>query len=411
MWDKVKNSKGFYIALSIICAVICWFYVDLTVEPDIYVKVRNIPVTYEGLDELEKKGLMIEDSGNATVTLKLSGQRSVVSQLNRSNVTVTVDAASQVTSPGEQSLEYTVSFPSTVVGGSVKIRSRSVTTIDVSVVQASTKSFSVKGEFTGSVSDGYIQDGFELEYRLISVSGDETVVNQIDHAVVTVDQTELTADWKGTLPVTLVDKEGRAIKSDQLNLSHEEMDVTLVVRRVKELPLTVKIKDGGGATAEDVSYTIHPERITVSGTEEALESLDEWNLGTIDLSQIITSEEVTFDLDLPEGVSCESGEETADVSVTLPKLTTVKMKTSNFELINVPKTKTATLQTRSLEVRVRGTKKALDLLVSSDITVQVDLGELDDNSYGTYTVPAKVLLRGFTEIGAVGTYEVPVSLR
>ena len=97
--------------------------------------------------------------------------------------------------------------------------------------------------------------------------------------------------------------------------------------------------------------------------------------------------------------------------MTLPKLTTEKRKTSNFELINVPKTKTATLQTRSLEVRVRGTKKVLDLLVGSDITVQVDLSELDDNSYGTYTVPAKVLLRGFTEIGAVGTYEVPVSLR
>ena len=97
--------------------------------------------------------------------------------------------------------------------------------------------------------------------------------------------------------------------------------------------------------------------------------------------------------------------------MTLPKLTTEKRKTSNFELINVPKTKTATLQNRSLEVRVRGTKKVLDLLVGSDITVQVDLSELDDNSYGTYTVPAKVLLRGFTEIGAVGTYEVPVSLR
>ena len=48
MWDRVKGSKGFYIALSIIFAIVCWFYVDVTVEPDIYVKVRNIPVTYEG---------------------------------------------------------------------------------------------------------------------------------------------------------------------------------------------------------------------------------------------------------------------------------------------------------------------------------------------------------------------------
>jgi YbbR domain-containing protein len=408
MWDRVKGSKGFYIALSIIFAIVCWFYVDVTVEPDIYVKVRNIPVTYEGLTELENKGLMIEEGQNATVTLKLSGQRSVISQLSRSNITVSVDAAAQITGPGEQSLEYAVSFPNTVVGSSVKIKSRSVTTIDVSVVQASTKSVSVKGEFTGSVSEGYMEGGFELEHRLINVSGDKSVVDRIDHAVVTMDKTELTSDWQGTLPVTLVDKEGREVKDERLDLSHDEISVTLVVRRIKKLPLTVTIQDGGGATADDVNYTIDPETIMVSGSEKALDALDEWNLGTVDLAKVITTEKIAFELDLPEGVSCESGEKTVSVSVKLPKLTTIKRKTSNFELLNVPKTKTATLQNHSLEVRIRGAEKVLDLLVSSDISVQVDLSELDDNSYGTYTVPAKVVLRGFTEIGAVGTYEVPV---
>ncbi len=411
MWNKIKGSKGFYIAISVIFAIVCWFYVDVTVEPDIYVKVHNIPVTYEGLDELESKGLMITDGGASTVTLKLSGQRGTISQLNRNNITVTVDAASQITSPGEQSLEYTVSFPNTILSNSVKIKSRSVTTIDVSVIQSSTKSVSVNGEFTGSVNDGYKGGGFELEYRLINVSGDQTIVDRIDHAVVSLDQTELTSDWTGTLPVTLVDQNGKTVKEENVTLSHDEMKVTLFVRRVKKLPLSVTIEDGGGATAADVTYQISPKTITVSGTEDALDAMDEWNLGTIDLAQVITSDKLMFDLALPRGITCESGEEKASVTVKLPKLATIKMKTSNIHLSNVPKTKTATLLTKPLEVRIRGTEEILDLLVGSDISVEADLTDLDDNDYGTHVVPAKVTLHGFTEIGAVGSYEVSVSLK
>lgn len=410
MWNKFKNSKGFYIVLSILIAVAFWFYVDVTVEPDIYVNVHNIPVTYQGLDELESKGLMIQNSGDSTITLKLSGQRSIVSQLNRNNITVTVDAAAQVTGPGEQSLEYTVSFPNSILANSVKIKSRSVTTIDVSVIQSTTKAVTVAGEFTGSVSEGYKEDGFKLEYRLINISGDQAIVNQVDHAVVSLDKTELTEDWTGTLPITLVNQDGKSVSNDELTVTHDEMQVTLLVRRVKELPLSVTIQDGGGASADDVTYTISPKTITVSGTDEALQSLDEWNLGTVDLAQVITSEKRSFDIALPDGITCESGEDKASVTVTLPELSTIKMKTTNIKLINVPKTKTATLLSKSLEVRVRGSKKVLDLLVGNDISVEVDLSDLNDDDYGTHTAPAKVTLHGFTEIGAVGTYQMSVYL-
>lgn len=410
MWDKIKNSKGFYIAISITFAIVCWFYVDITVEPDISVTVHNIPITYEGLDELEAKGLMIEDTQSSTVTLKLSGQRSTVSQLNRNNITVTVDAASQITGPGKQSLEYTVSFPTLALSSNVKIKSKSTTTIDVSVIRSSTKSVSVSGDFTGSVGDGYKEEGFELEYRLISVSGDQKTVDQIDHAVVSLDHTGLTTDWKGTLPVSLVDQNGKSIKTDQLTLSHSEMQVTLIVRKIKTLPLSVTFEDGGGATADDVSYQISPETITVSGTDEALDALNEWSLGKVDLAQVITSEKLSFDIALPKGMTCESGEETASVTVKLPKLKTIKMKTTNIQLTHVPKTKTATLLTKSIEVRIRGTEKVLDLLVNSDIYVVADLSDLNDHDYGTHTVPATVTLHGFTEVGAVGTYQLTVYL-
>lgn len=408
MWNKIKNSKGAYIALSVFFAIVCWFYVDLTVGPDIQITIRNIPVSFEGINELRARDLMIPDSNDTSITLKFSGQRSALSQLNRNNVTVSVDAASQVTGPGEQSLEYTVSFPNTVTASSVKIKSRSVETIDVSVIRASTKTVSVSGSFTGSVADGYIADGFQLEYNAISVSGEKSLVKRVDHAVVTLEKSGLSENWDGTLPVTLVDQNGNTVDSEQLSLSCHEMEVTLVVRKVKEIPLTVTFKEGGGATEENVEYKITPEKITVAGSEDALASLKEWNLGTVDLAQVVTSANLVMDISLPEGLSCASGEKTAKVSVTLPKLSTVKKETSNIKLTHQPEGKTVSLVTQSLEVRCRGSQDVLKLLVGSDIQAEVDLRNLEENAYGTCQVPATITVPGFSEVGAVGTYEVSV---
>ena len=188
MWNKIKDSKGFYIAISIIFAIACWFYVDITVEPDIQITVRNIPVSFEGLDALRSRGLMISNSKEFTISLKLSGQRSVLSQLNKNNVNVTVEASSQITVPGEQNLDYTVTFPNTISNGAVKIRSKSVETIDVNVIRISSKTVAVYGSFTGSVAEGCMEDGFQLEYDNITVSGDKSLIKRIDHAVVTLER-------------------------------------------------------------------------------------------------------------------------------------------------------------------------------------------------------------------------------
>ena len=274
MWNKIKDSKGFYIAISIIFAIACWFYVDITVEPDTQITVRNIPVSFEGLDALRSRGLMISNSKEVTLSLKLSGQRSVLSQLNKNNVSVTVDASSQITVPGEQNLDYTVTFPNTIANGSVKIRSKSVETVDVNVIRISSKTVSVSGAFTGSVAEGCMEDGFQLEYNDVTVSGDKSLIKRIDHAVVTLEKSGLSETWEGTLPVTLVDQNGKTIDSEQLSLSSSEMDVTLVVRKIKEIPLTVTIKDGGGATEADATWEISPKRIVVSGSSEDLGGAD-----------------------------------------------------------------------------------------------------------------------------------------
>jgi hypothetical protein len=150
MWNKIKGKKGTYIVLSLLISMILWLYVDTTVEPEAQVTLRNIPVTFSGVEELEEEGLMMTEGEDATVTLRLIGARSTVSQINKSNLRINVDLPSQVTEAGTQMLDYTISWPNNISSGSVKV-DRTVNAISVTVVKTVRKTVGIQGIFNGSV--------------------------------------------------------------------------------------------------------------------------------------------------------------------------------------------------------------------------------------------------------------------
>ncbi len=413
MLNKLRHINLPYVLLAIVCAILCWLYVDVTVEPDTRVTIRNIPVTFVGEEALQEEGLMITDGQDATVSLTLVGTRAVVSQLKRTNITITVDLTTQVTEAGTQSLNYTVSYPNTINLSSVKIRSRSVSSVEVTVVQMGNKTVSVAGSFTGSVAEGYLYDSnaFSFDVTEITVTGEEPQVEQVDHAVATLTEQNLSETWIGTLALTLVDADGNEVDQEGLTLSQSEVQATFPVSLVKEISLAVTIVEGGGATEDDVTCTISPETLKVSGTQEALDGLDTFSVGTIDLSQVVTSERQSFSIDLPDGITNVSGTTVATVTLSIDSsLTTTKVTTTNIQLVNQAEDVTATLVTESLDVRIRGDKDTMSLLVEDDVVVEVDMSDVSSEVTGTVTLPATVKVTGMSDVGAVGDYEVTVEL-
>ena len=115
--------------------------------------------------------------------------------------------------------------------------------------------------------------------------------------------------------------------------------------------------------------------MTISGTPDQLKQIDSIDLGTIDLSKIVTSEVLNMDISLPEGVSVISGSSTAKVTVSMSGLTTRMVTTSDIELINAPSGTNVSLITQSLDVRIRGAAATMDLVQDGDVYVIEDLAE------------------------------------
>ena len=110
----MKKNKIVSILLSLTIAVCLWIYVVSTVTPEDSQWIYHIPVTFTNEDGLfSDRNLVLSAGRDATVDLKIYGQRQDLLKLSNSNIVVTVDL-SQVTGAGDWRLPYDIEFPDTV---------------------------------------------------------------------------------------------------------------------------------------------------------------------------------------------------------------------------------------------------------------------------------------------------------
>ncbi len=416
MWNKFRKSRYFYILLSVICAILCWLYVDVAQEPRTPRTIRNIPVQMTGIETLTRQGLMIEDDEAPTLSLTFTGVRTEISRLNRNNVYVSVDLSG--CKEGRQELGYTVTYDSSLNVNSVRVRSTSQNRIPVNIVKMSSKTISVEGVFEGQVAEGfrYNSKDFSATPNKVTITGQDSLVKQVDHAQAVLSEPRLDKTWKGILPLRLVDANGAEVDASSLTISPETVTASFPVTSVRTIGLTVTLEEGGGATAEDVSVSVAPESIKVSGTQEALSGMDSdtFSVGTIDLSQVITTSEQSFPIELPKGLTNISGSVAATVTVKMnSRLSTrkVTIRKKHIRLKNVPEGLSAEVLTEDLEVRIRGAAESMALLVPGDVYAEVDLSDVSAGTEGEITLPAAITVKGMSELGSIDKCEVTLDLR
>lgn len=402
------KSKILSILLAAVMAFGLWLYVITVEQPESEETYYDIPVVLQNESILAERGLMIV-SERPEVTLTLFGTRTHLNQLNESNINVIANVASIVT-PGTHELVYTVSLPGNIPSGSVTTQSGSPDMVTLKVENKITKQVQVVPEYVGTVAEGLIADkeNVVLDYAAIDVSGPESVLSQITQAKIQVDLNGRTETLVGEYTYTLCNEAGEPVDSQWVTTNVEAVNLTLTVRRVKEISLTVNVIPGGGATAATSSIDVQPRTIRVSGSEALLEGLDVLEIGTIDLGQLSADEILTFPVVLPEGIINETGITEATVEVKFPNLRTTGVSISDIHLLNVPEGLEAELVTQLLEIKLRGPASLLEGISAEDVTVTVDLSQAQPGT-DKYTVYIS-LSDKYAGVGALGSYTAMVTL-
>ena len=400
--------------LSVAVAFGLWLYVITYVSYNDENTFYNIPVVFEGEAVLNDRGLMLSDIEDTTITLVLSGSRSDLAKVNSSNITVKASLTG-IYEPGENlELTYNISYPGDVPSNAFVEESKNPETVRISVEKlVSKKEIPVVVKYNGTaVPEGFMCDKENalLDHNVILITGPGSVADQISQAIIEVDLTEQRESISQSYRYTLCDGDGKPVDAESITVNTEEVHLDLKIRRVKEVALKVNVIYGGGVAENNVAIDLDYETIRLSGGEVVLEQLgDEILLGSINLAELDKSQDVTLPINLPEGVTNETGITDVTVTVRFIGVSTREMSVNNIEVTNVPEGMEVDLITQKLTVIVRGPSGLLSTLTEEDLLATVDFAEAEE---GSSTFKATILFtEQFNKMGAVGTYSVSATVK
>lgn len=408
MMERLRESKWVYILLSVVLAVVFWLYVRAELDPQESDWVYNIPVEITGSSVLSRQGLTVASLSTEEVDIQVEAPSSILTDLlrNKKDIKVVLDVSK--CTEGENKLVYDIKLPTNINTESIFATARKPDTILVTVDKLYSKTFNVELQLRGKIADGYIAGTPAVNPETVIVSGSVEQVSQISRVVAILEDEELKEQFTGDLPLALLDAQGNVLTDMEVTLSSPSAYVVLPVVVVKEIPLTISLTPGGGATEEHADYEIEPKSIFVSGAEEDLKDLTEISLGSVDLSKVVGANVIQKEIVLDPSLENVSGTTTASVMVTIEGLTTRSFDVTNISFSNVPNGYRISSATQVKPVVVRGTEEALDLIDASQLRIVADLTNV--SAVGTIPVPVKVYLDASNQVGVIGEYSIFVNI-
>ena len=406
------KSKILTFLLSVFFAFGLWLYVITVVSPNSTDTIGDIPVTMVGESALEQRNLIITATTSTNVDLTLTGNRSDLVEVNASNITLQADLT-RIYDPGVHRLEYSISWPGSVADNAFTVENKYPAYVTITVEKKITKEIPVEIVWNGAVPSDFMSDkeNVLMDYENITIKGPSSVVEKISHAEITVDLTDQRESLDQYYRITLCNKDHEPVNAELITVNTQEVNVKLTIHKVKEVPLVVTIVDGGGATSKTATYEIMPKSIKVSGTEAALEDLEQINLGTIKLADYPEAQLLTFGITLPDSVTNQSNVTEAKVDLKFPGLSVREFVITGDQIViqNVPEGLEAVLITENLTITVRGPMTDINRMTIRDITVSVDF---TDAPMGTSTYKVTVTFpESFSAVGALGKPNVSATLR
>lgn len=410
----MQNKKWLSILLALAVSIGLWVYVVTVENPVKELELNNIPVTFTGEDLLrtDYSLLITESNADGGVSLTFSGKFSDLRKIqeNKSELFVSI-SVSHLRSAKTYDLSYDmmdIVLPASVSAQDITLTEKSVGKIKVTLEKLGKYPVPVKVQNNVETEEGYTTGRVTQSHEQIFVEGPEEIVRQISYAQVILERENADQSISSTLPFTLIDNNGEIVENDRVSCDVTEIEVSLPVLMYKDVPVVAPVIEGGGATADDCDIEITPKTVRLSGEPAVLETINSIQLSNISLGNLMSNNEVVErEIVIPEGCTSISGEQDAEVSISIKNkvIRQLRVRSSNFQHTGVPLDMQVKYNTVSLSVTIRANEKDADLITEENLRVVADFttGTLGANMNN---VPVTIYVTGFDGAGPIGTYTI-----
>lgn len=408
IWD----SKLFVLAVSLLCAIISWSIVTLTLDPegDKTFTVSEISYSYNsnlytslGLD-------IVETEQVGSIQVKVEGSGTVIGQLQASDLIVYPNY-STVTGAGEQTLSLQARVSNSQFStNNIEVQVVSPTQVTVVFDKIGEKTLPVTVESSNlSVADGFMLYRSSTVPAEVTISGPQSELDSITSVVapVTVDG-ELSDSTSVTASLEMRDENGNVVSPQYASLDSNSANVTLTVYQVRELPLAIDfINVPTGFDTSSLDYTLSQETMVVAGPTRTVSALTELSVISFDLGrQFAFDRDYQLPVELPSGLVAQDDTTSVTLSFDTSDMASVTINVPNIRVVNMPSNYDITVQSeRVSNVTLYGPKEEIEQLLPDSVVAQLDCQNLQVSA-GQQTLPVTIQVPSSSRIFAVGSYTV-----
>ena len=408
-WNFLMKNLPYKI-LAIVMAIALWLVVYNIDDPN-KVKPYTTAVSITGTEALEDMGkCYVVLDGSDTVTFSVSAKRSYLTNISESDFEAVADMSEmQIQENGTEAL---VPIRITAKRNASNLKFVNPTKyLHVALENLQTEKYIVQAKADGQVAEGFALKGVTVQNpSVIKVEGPESVVSQIDSVVAAIDVSGMSVNYTDNVRLQYYDAEGNRIDTTRLKFSADKVTVAVEIQATKTVPLKFETT-GVPAEGYDVeSITSTPENVTIQGESSVLTGITSIDIPSSELNVQGATGSITTNIDitefLPQGITLVKGaESTVEVTVHIESDTTESyvVKTSNFNLKNVPDGYKVSVTQETVTVRVTGKAADLKNVSAESITGNIDLSGLGE---GSHNIPIQFAMD--TELYQVSNVSVTV---
>lgn len=401
--DKSENRT---LIVKIVCLLLSlglWFYISNVENPVRTYELKNIPVELINEDYLTDSKFAIVNKQQFTVDLKLEGPSSEVIKVKKEDFKVVADMSAYALKSGENTIPVQIlNYPE-----NISIKNSGFLGIKITLEELVQKEFTIRSK----VKINYKENIFEKEQiinpKTVAVTGGKSSIERISGAVLTGEEKDVDKNKQSDYDIKFVDSSGNEVS----NITSDIKTASLLIKVVNGKNVPINLKTTGtipeGYTLE--GYELGKNNINILGDSQSLNKIESIDTEIMDMSSLQADSEMDVKLNLPEGISVQSGENTIKVKFKVKKEeSTTKSIVCNVQYKNLSEDFSIEPQNSTVNVTLIGAQSSLDKISSQNINVILDLSNVKEEGSFDYTPQAKLTEGSDVTISAIGSVSVTI---
>jgi YbbR domain-containing protein len=370
-------SNLFTLLLSFILALLIWVNASQTEDP---IQDRWLQIVMEYVGQPEDSILLSTKRQSAQVFFE--GAASVITQMTANDFSAIVDL-SEV--PFGQEMQVDIQVRTSIPDVTILSRPEPVSVL---LEQLVTREITIELDIRGDVARGHVQGDPLIDPQSVAISGPASRVEILDRARATIFMNNDRETRVDSSQPIFYDRQGRVASVSGLNLSADQVEVTIPVNEAANYAEKFIAIDLVGVPASGyrlLSAKTDPPSVLVQGRPTQISSLTQVRTEPVDITGLTESFRQQVALALPTGVTLDEVVEIF-VDVEIEPFLTTRPYNQLVVLQGLADDLEATVEPENVRVVLFGPLPGLETLLDEEVSVTLDLFDLDVGVYGL--VPA-----------------------